>query len=175
MSPAVSSSLERLNALPPEAAQARLSACCGSRVWARRLAALRPFRRAEDLEEAADRIWWSLPREEWLEAFAAHPRIGSAAGKGSRQSRDWSRREQQGAASAPPETLARLADANRAYEERFGYIFIVCATGKTATEMLALAQERLHNDARTELRIAAEEQRRIMRVRLAKMLDTEDS
>ena len=169
------SSLERLNALPPEAAQARLLACCGSREWARRLAALRPFRRPEDLEEAADRIWWSLPRKEWLKAFAAHPRIGSAAGKGSRQSRDWSHREQWGAASAPPETLARLAGVNRAYEERFGYIFIVCATGKTATEMLALAEERLHNDARTELRIAAEEQRRIMRVRLAKLLDTEGS
>lgn len=173
MSEPARSPLERLNALPPEAAQARLFACCSSREWARRLAALRPFRRPEELEEAADRIWGSLSRTDWLEAFAAHPRIGSAAGRESQQSRDWSRREQAGAVTAPPETLARLTRVNREYEERFGYIFIVCATGKSAAEMLAIAETRLHNDDRTELRIAAEEQRRIMRLRLAKLLDGE--
>ena len=159
--------LDRLNALPREEAEARLLACCGSRQWARRLASERPFASAGDLADAADRIWRSLSAGDWLEAFAAHPRIGQSS------SNSWARQEQAGAKSASPETLANLADANREYEERFGHIFIVCATGKSAAEMLALAESRLHNDPRTELAIAAEEQRRIMRLRLAKLLEAE--
>jgi OHCU decarboxylase len=174
MSAAVSSALERLNALPPEAAEESLLSCCGSREWARRVAAGRPFRRPEELEEAADRIWRSLSEEDWREAFGAHPRIGESAPSANR-SGDWSRQEQAGASSASPETLANLADVNREYEQRFGHVFIVCATGKSAAEMLAQALERLHNGTRTELVIAAEEQRRIMRLRLAKMLDREGS
>jgi OHCU decarboxylase len=88
---------------------------------------------------------------------------------------DWSRREQAGTKSASPETLANLADANREYEERFGHIFIVCASGKSAAEMLAEALARLHNDAQTELAIAAEEQRKITRLRLAKLLEAEEA
>jgi OHCU decarboxylase len=163
----VSSPLDRLNALPREEAEARLLACCGSRQWARRLASERPFRSASDLADAADRIWRSLSADDWLEAFAAHPRIGQSS------SNAWARQEQAGTKSASPETLVNLADANREYEERFGHIFIVCATGKSAAEMLALAKSRLHNDPRTELAIAAEEQRKIMRLRLAKLLDAE--
>lgn len=159
--------LDRLNALPREDAEAQLLACCGSRQWARRLAAERPFASADDLADAADRIWRSLPAEDWLEAFAAHPRIGRSS------SNAWVRREQAGTESASPETLANLADVNREYEERFGHIFIVCATGKSAAEMLALAESRLHNDPRTERAIAAEEQRKIMRLRLAKLLEAE--
>jgi OHCU decarboxylase len=176
----VSSPLDRLNALPREGAEARLLACCGSRQWARRLASERPFRSASDLADAADRIWRSLPADDWLEAFAAHPRIGApgeVAGTGPADlhppPNSWARQEQAGTKSASPETLADLADANREYEERFGHIFIVCATGKSAAEMLALAKSRLHNDPRTELAIAAEEQRKIMRLRLAKLLDAE--
>jgi OHCU decarboxylase len=179
--------LDRLNALPREDAEARLLACCGSRQWARRLASERPFASAEDLADAADRIWRSLAPDDWLEAFAAHPRIGADPEKGtdlfdefreipkinlSPFSR-WARQEQAGTKSASPETLANLADVNREYEERFGHIFIVCATGKSAAEMLALAESRLHNDPRTELAIAAEEQRKIMRLRLAKLLEAE--
>jgi OHCU decarboxylase len=169
----VTPGLERLNALGRPEAEASLLSCCGSREWARRVADERPFRSAEDLGEAADRIWRSLGREEWLEAFAAHPKIGSSAEKGDDRSRDWSRREQGRVAGASSETLAELADVNRAYEERFGHIFIVCAAGKSAAEMLAQARARLHNDPRSELAIAAEEQRRIMRLRLAKLLDGE--
>jgi OHCU decarboxylase len=174
MSAAVSSGLERLNALPPEAAEESLLSCCGSREWARRVAARRPFRRPEELEEAADRIWRSLSEEDWREAFGAHPRIGESA-PNSNRSGDWARQEQAGTETASRDTLAQLAEVNREYENRFGHVFIVCATGKSAAEMLAQALARLHNDARTELVIAAEEQRRIMRLRLAKLLDLEGS
>jgi OHCU decarboxylase len=199
----VSSALERLNVLLSEEAEARLLSCCGSREWARRLAEERPFATAEALAEAADRIWRSLSKEEWREAFAAHPRIGDVVGTGptdlhppnsvagtgpaglhpppnsEQQKRGlspfWSREEQAGAKGASAELLASLADANREYEERFGHIFIVCASGKSAAEMLAEALARLHNDAQTELAIAAEEQRKITRLRLAKLLEAEEA
>lgn len=169
----MSAPIERLNALPREEAEARLLACCGSRQWARRLASERPFRSADDLADAADRLWRSLSADDWLEAFAAHPRIGAPGEVRHPPPSSWARQEQAGTKSASPETLANLADANREYEERFGHIFIVCATGKSAAEMLALAEARLHNDPRTELAIAAEEQRKIMRLRLAKLLEAE--
>jgi OHCU decarboxylase len=193
---AAGSGLERLNELPPGEAEAVLLSCCGSREWARRLSAERPFRSAEELAEASDRIWRALPKEEWLGAFAAHPRLGDVAGTGPAglhpqqsiagtgpadlhpppspsRAADWSRREQAGTKGASPQTLANLAEANREYEQRFGHIFIVCASGKSAAEMLALALARLHNDAQTELEIAAEEQRKITRLRLAKLLEAE--
>ena len=184
MTHAASSGLQRLNELPPAEAEAHLLSCCGSREWARRLSAERPFASAEELAEASDRIWRSLPKEEWLGAFAAHPRLGEVAGTGptgAKQKSDqkrglspfWSREEQAGTATASPETLANLAEANREYEERFGHVFIVCASGKSAAEMLAEALARLHNDAQTELEIAAEEQRKITRLRLAKLLEAE--
>lgn len=175
----MTSGLERLNALGRPEAEASLLSCCGSREWARRVADERPFRSPADLGEAADRIWRSLGREDWLEAFAAHPRIGHVAGTGpadrhpNPHSRRWSRREQGRVADASPETLAELAEVNREYEERFGHIFIACATGRSAEELLAQARARLHNDPRSELAIAAEEQRRIIRLRLAKLLDGE--
>ena len=118
----------------------------------------------EDLLDAAARIWWSLKREDWLEAFAAHPKIGE------RSDSKWSQQEQAGASGASNKTLAVLNEANRAYTEKFGYIFIVCATGKTAEQMLALLKQRMGNDPETELRIAAEEQLRITHPRLEKLL-----
>ena len=164
----MTSALERLNTVPAKDAEARLLSCCGSREWARRLAAARPFRDVEELSANADRIWRSLGADDWLEAFRAHPRIGEKKGTD-----PVSAREQAGTRSASPETLANLADANRDYEERFGHIFIVCATGKTAAEMLALLEARLHNDPQTELVTAAEEQRKILQLRLAKLLGAE--
>ncbi|HKV13139.1 MAG TPA: 2-oxo-4-hydroxy-4-carboxy-5-ureidoimidazoline decarboxylase, partial [Thermoanaerobaculia bacterium] len=155
--------LDRLNGLPSADAVAELLRCCGSRVWARRMAESRPFRDLSGMKEAGDRIWRSLGREDWLEAFAAHPRIGE---KGSR----WSEAEQAGARGADAETLAALVAANRVYESRFDHIFIVCATGKSAAEMLELLRGRLDNDPETELRIAAEEQRKITNLRLEKLL-----
>lgn len=155
--------IDWLNALPAGEAEPAFLACCGSRAWARRLAASRPFRDRSDLIRMSDGIWWSLGPEDWLEAFKAHPRIGEKGGR-------WSEQEQAGARGAGSSVLAELAEANRRYESRFGHIFIVCATGKTAEEMLALLQDRFGNDPDTELRTAAEEQRKITHLRLEKLV-----
>ncbi len=168
--------IARLNALSSEEAQAELLKCCGSTNWARRMAQQRPFPSGGDamrrLLDSADRVWWDLGREDWLEAFTRHPRIGekAAAKDASAETRRWSEEEQSGTRSAREQVLAALAKANRAYEQRFGYVFIVCATGKSSEEMLALLQQRLQNDPAAELRIAAEEQRRITHLRLQKLL-----
>ena len=115
----------------------------------------------------------SLAPSDWLEAFASHPRIGepSKATQQGELGNAWAAAEQSGMQAARQDVRGALADANRKYEQRFGYIYIVCATGKTAEEMLALAQERLRNDPRDELNVAAEEQRKITRLRLDKLLD----
>ena len=164
--------IARLNAAAQKEAERLLLECCGSANWARRMAARRPFRDRGELLDAADRIWWELGREDWLEAFSRHPKIGekAAARKGSEQARQWSEQEQAGTAAAREDMRAALAEANRAYAARFGYIFIVCATGKTSEEMLALLRDRLQNEPRSELRMAAEEQRKITRLRLEKLL-----
>jgi OHCU decarboxylase len=161
--------LAAFNALPPEMAEAALLACCSSPRWARRMVQRRPFEDAADLIAAADAIWWELAPENWLEAFAAHPKIGEKPRQESEQQRTWSEQEQ-AAAKLDAASQAALAEANRTYFDRFGYIFIVCATGKTAEEMLAILQQRLQNDADKELRVAAEEQRKITDLRLKKLL-----
>ena len=113
----------------------------------------------------ADEIWNALAERDWLEAFAAHPRIGE-----SRPAAKWASVEQSGTSTATEETMNAIGNANREYENRFGYIYIVCATGKSADEMLAIVRERLQNDPAKELRIAAEEQRKITRLRLLKLV-----
>jgi OHCU decarboxylase len=167
-------SLSRLNSLPLAEARAEFLKCCGSTRWAEEVAARRPYASADGLEETAERVWWELSSADWLEAFRAHPKIGErkAAAAVSEQARGWSEREQAGAAGARADTRQALAEGNRAYEERFGFIFIVCATGKTADEMLALLEARLGNERATELRVAAEEQSKITRLRLRKLLET---
>jgi OHCU decarboxylase len=145
------------------------------------MAAARPFADAGAMSAAADAIWRALGRADWLEAFAAHPKIGAGrsggsdrpGGPGGSRGSGWSDEEQAGVADAGDETRRRLAQANREYEARFGYIFIVCATGRTAVEMLALLEGRLRHDAGEELRVAAEEQRRITQLRLRKLLEPE--
>jgi OHCU decarboxylase len=156
--------LGELNALPPDQAVPELLRCCGSTRWAREMAARRPFANLEAIGAEADKIWHGLGLEDWLEAFAAHPRIGEFSPT------HWSSEEQGGVASAPTATRARLDAGNRDYEARFGHVFIVCATGKSADEMLASVDERLTHSREEEWRIAAEEQRKITRVRLAKLL-----
>ena len=125
----------------------------------------RPFRDLDSLAVTGDVIWSALHPDDWLEAFGAHPRIGDLKAGG------WAATEQAGTAAADPTIRDRLAELNRAYEARFGYIFIVCATGKSASEMLTMLEGRLSNDAGRELPIAAEQQRQITRLRLAKLLD----
>jgi OHCU decarboxylase len=132
----------------------------------------RPFVSLEELLAKADSVWRSLSEDDWLEAFRAHPKIGQqkAAAAKSEQARNWSKQEQSGTAGAAIETRAALASRNQEYEERFGFIFIVCATGKSSEEMLAILNSRLQNDPGTELPVAAEEQRKITRLRLEKLL-----
>lgn len=165
--------LQQLNALAPEQAKAEFLKCCGSGTWANALSAARPFTDAEALFRKADSAWWSLGEQDWLEAFRAHPKIGEqkAAAAQSEQARSWSAREQLGVQDAATETKAALAAGNQEYEERFGFIFIVCATGKDSEEMLEALNERLRNDRATELRRAADEQRKITRLRLEKLLN----
>jgi hydroxyisourate hydrolase len=148
------------------------------------MAAARPFASLESMTAAADSIWSSLDQADRLEAFAAHPKIGAGgartageAGKAGEAGgeTDWSAAEQAGTASASADVLARLAEANREYEARFGYIFIVCATGKSADDMLDLVQRRLDNDPLIESRIAADEQRKITRLRIGKLLGSRGS
>jgi OHCU decarboxylase len=165
-------SLDAFNQLSADDAQAELLKCCGSQRWALRMCESRPFANEEDLFGKADEIWWSLTEEDWLEAFRAHPKIGEkkAAAAQSEQTSNWSAEEQSGAESAGTTVMDALADGNRAYQSRFGFIFIVCATGKTADEMLAILNQRLSNPPEVELRNAAEEQRKITQLRLAKLL-----
>jgi 2-oxo-4-hydroxy-4-carboxy-5-ureidoimidazoline decarboxylase len=173
--------LEHLNELPEDAARAALERCCGSRVWIERMCEGRPYRNRAGLFAAAERVADKLRRADWLEAFASHPRIGeraampagapaAGAAPGTPSSAAWAGEEQRGAAQAPQATLDALAEGQRAYEEQFGYLFIVCATGKSADAMLALLQARLANDPDTELVNAAREQRAITRLRLEKLL-----
>ena len=132
----------------------------------------RPFPTLETLLSAATDVWWSLDRSDWLEAFRSHPKIGEkkAAGNVSAQSQQWSGQEQAGVANAPDATVSSLADLNRAYEQKFGFIFIICATAKTSEEMLAALRERLQHEPDVELPIAASEQSKITELRLKKLL-----
>ena len=132
------------------------------------MAGARPFPDASSLAETADATWRELSPDDWLEAFSAHPAIGSKINLS-----PFSSEEQAGARGADSDTLAELADLNRRYADRFGHVFLVCATGRTAAEMLAIGRKRLGNDAETELAIAAEEQRKITRLRLEKLLGSE--
>ena len=167
-------SLERLNNLSSPEAEREFLKCCGSALWARRMEEARPFRNLEELKSAADSIWWSLDKEDWLEAFSHHPKIGERKSEREQaaQARGWSRQEQAGVESAEAATREKLAAYNREYEEKFGYIYIVCATGKSADEMLAICKDRLQNEAEEEIRNAAEEQRRITHLRLEKILES---
>jgi 2-oxo-4-hydroxy-4-carboxy-5-ureidoimidazoline decarboxylase len=193
--------LEDLNALSGEDAAVQFLRCCGSTDWARLMSGRRPFSTSAQMADVADQVWWSLDREDWLEAFAAHPRIGDsstgrpvldtregygpsvsrvgvgphaeASGGGapaSLEKEDWASNEQSGMNAAGQDVRERLARANREYEARFGYVFIVCATGKSADEMLAMPEGRLSNAPSDELRIAAAEQGKITQLRLSKLL-----
>jgi 2-oxo-4-hydroxy-4-carboxy-5-ureidoimidazoline decarboxylase len=164
--------LRRLNDLPAAEARDELLRCCGSSRWAEAMTAKRPCADAPALFEAAERVWWGLEPADWREAFAHHPRIGDREALRARfaATREWAAGEQAGVGSASEDVLTALAEGNAAYESRFGYIFIVCATGRTAPEMLALLRERLPHEAQDELRIAAGEQAKITRLRLEKLL-----
>ncbi len=166
------SNLTIINSLSIEEARRELVRCCGSTRWAEAMIERRPFSTTAELFEAADQIWYNLSPEDWLEAFSHHPKIG---GKDSLRAKfastqQWSQGEQSGTNGASDEVLEELANGNEAYAEKFGYIFIVCATGKSADEMLSILQERLGNDPETEIQAAMGEQSKITRIRLEKLL-----
>ena len=162
------------NLLPPDEALTKILPCCGSKAWAHSMVARRPLANEDMLLRASSEIWRSLNPSDWMEAFQSHPRIGEtrASQPPSAQSAAWSAQEQRDVTDAEAETKAALADANREYEQRFNRIFIVCATGKSAAEILAILQQRLDNDAETELQQAAEQQRQITELRLKKWLQS---
>ena len=165
-------SLDSFHRLSKRKAITTLMHCCGSRSWAEQLAERRPFADQSELVAAADKIWSGLAEKDWLEAFRHHPPIGGkrAKAKQSATASRWSAKEQSAAQAASPETLEALATENRRYAEKFGYVFLICATGKSSEEILYALRRRMANDPQTELRIAAEEQRNITRLRLEKLL-----
>jgi len=167
-------SLERFNRQPRQRALRALLDCCGSKNWAQQIAARRPFASEVELFEAADKTWAALSREDWLEAFLHHPPIGEtkAKAKQSAAAGRWSAKEQSTAQKADPEVLQALAVQNRAYADKFGYVFLICATGKSSEEILDALRQRLPNEPAAELRIAAEEQRKITQLRLEKLLES---
>jgi allantoicase len=136
---------------------------CASTRWIETFYAARPFASWEQMIETSDRIWNALEPRDWLEAFSGHPRIGE-------RKKGWSTQEQSGTRTASAETMERLAAGNRAYEEKFNFIYLVCATGRTAEEMVADLERRMQNDRDTELRIAAAEQAKITALRLEKLV-----
>jgi 2-oxo-4-hydroxy-4-carboxy-5-ureidoimidazoline decarboxylase len=164
--------LQDLNSASAESAQDELIRCCGSRRWAEKMSAQRPFKTKEGLFAAADDIWQRLEKEDWLEAFSHHPKIGGVDTLRQKfaSTKQWAEGEQNGVQQASEDTLNALAEGNSAYEQKFGYIFIVCATGKSASEMLALLQARLGNAADAEIAVAMLEQNKITRLRLEKLL-----
>jgi 2-oxo-4-hydroxy-4-carboxy-5-ureidoimidazoline decarboxylase len=164
--------LQRWNEFDVTTAESEILPCCGSRAWAQELAALRPFSEPEDLLQTSEDVWSRLDVADWDEAFSSHPRIGEryAPHMATAQSAQWSSDEQSSAAGASADIQEQLRRANASYEARFGRIYIVCATGKSAEEMLAILLRRMENDDVAELREAAEQQRQITRLRLRKWL-----
>ncbi|HEU4767454.1 MAG TPA: 2-oxo-4-hydroxy-4-carboxy-5-ureidoimidazoline decarboxylase [Pyrinomonadaceae bacterium] len=165
--------LKWLNEFPADDAVAEFAKCCGAKRWAEAMTERRPYASVEELTRVAADIWSSLSHEDWLEAFRSHPKIGEkkATEAVSAQAQHWSGQEQSGVRDANRDTIDSLAQLNREYEQKFGFIFIVCATGKSAAEMLAMLRERLQNDAATELPIAAAEQAKITELRLKKLIN----
>lgn len=165
---------ESLKVLPPDEAEKQFLKCCGSANWAKAMVQLRQYAASIDgLTSLGNEMWWSLQQSDWLEAFHSHPKIGEkkAAAEVPTQSKQWSGQEQSAVQTAAHETLDELAQLNREYEEKFGFIFIVCATGKSADEMLAILRERLRNEREVELGIAAAEQAKITELRLKKLVN----
>lgn len=167
--------LAELNHTSQKTAESAFLSCCGSHCWAQKMAEARPFADVSALLDCAEEIWRNLESKNWLEAFGAHPKIGAkkAVQQATAQSAQWSEGEQSAINTANNSVLTELEESNYLYEKKFGFIFIVCATGKSAEEMLEICQKRLSNDAAKEIRVAAEEQSKITEIRLKKLLEIE--
>lgn len=157
--------LQELNQEDETIIRESLKHCCGSEAWAERMITSRPFADVGALLSASDSAWNSLAASDWLQAFAQHPKIGQKSAS------QWSKEEQRGMQQASSATAVKMNQLNAEYERKFGWIFIVCATGKSADELLVLISARVQNDPDSELRIAAEEQSKITKLRLQKLID----
>ena len=164
--------LHELNILSQPQLREELLKCCGSSTWVKMMMAYFPADDMESLLEEAEEIWYECSGDDWKEAFANHPKIGDveSLAKKFASTAQWASGEQSGVNAASREIIEALAEENRLYEEKFGYIFIVCATGKSAEEMLGILQSRLPNTPEDEIEIAAEEQNKITKLRIEKLL-----
>jgi len=166
--------LARWNGLQSEEAAEEILPCCGSMAWAYAMVARRPIRDESSLLAASDEVWGNLPESDWMQAFCSHPRIGDSPPPASTSARSaaWSGEEQRAVGTSAEDVKIALAEGNRAYEQRFHRIFIVCATGKSASEVLETLRRRLRSDETTELHEAVEQQRQIAQLRLKKWLSS---
>jgi len=164
--------LSELNAFPRYRAEGELVKCCGSTAWVRAMTGRRPFASRDRLLRAASEVWWRLDADDWKEAFRAHPRIGEqkAVAHAPAQAQAWSAFEQSSMTRASVDVVTALEEANEEYFAKFGYIFIVCASGKGPDEMLSILKSRLPNQPEAEIRVAAEEQDKITRLRLERLV-----
>jgi len=163
--------IEQFNSLPSEKLYEALERCCGAKYWVEQMVNNAPFSKTEDLFNLADKIWENADESCWLEAFTHHPKIGdlNSLKKKFGNTKKWAAGEQSGVESANKDVLKALAKGNTEYEIKFGYIFIVCATGKSAAEMLDLLNKRLLNSKEEEILVAMKEQQKITNIRLEKL------
>jgi len=164
--------IDELNRLAEAEASGLFLRCCGSHAWADAMTVSRPFASRDAVHAQAGVVWDALPVADWMEAYTAHPRIGDVDSlrKKYADTKVWASGEQSGVEVADEEVIQGLARGNTAYEQKFGFIFIVCATGKSAAEMLALLNARLPNTREQEIHNAAAEQLKITRLRIDKWL-----
>ena len=164
--------IEALNTLTPSEANKQFELCCGASNWVEKMNQNRPFQNKNEVYQKAESIWFSLSSKDWLEAFTHHPKIGDidSLRKKFHNTKSISKNEQSGVNDVEKSTLNDLAKSNQLYEDKFGFIFIVCATGKSADEMLALIKMRLNNNAEIEMQYAAKEQNKITQLRLKTLL-----
>jgi 2-oxo-4-hydroxy-4-carboxy-5-ureidoimidazoline decarboxylase len=165
--------LHEFNILPKQQLIEELSKCCGSASWVNRMLPFIPADDMIELLEDAEEQWWSCSEEDWKEAFSHHPKIGDVGSLAKKfaSTAQWASGEQSAVTAASKETIEALAESNRLYEEKFSYIFIVCATGRSAEEMLEMLLARLENNREEEIQIAADEQNKITKLRIEKLLD----
>jgi 2-oxo-4-hydroxy-4-carboxy-5-ureidoimidazoline decarboxylase len=164
--------LDQLNRLNEDDATAAFAQCCSAMRWVERMVIDRPFESLAEMLEISDRIWEECDVDDYLEAFDGHARIGDVESLAEKyaSTKAWAGKEQSGIDGADRSLLDRLADGNKSYEEKFGHLFIMCATGKSGTEMCTMLETRMNNDPEHEIIVAAGEQNKITRIRLKKLL-----
>jgi 2-oxo-4-hydroxy-4-carboxy-5-ureidoimidazoline decarboxylase len=164
--------LEELNKLDETSARMSLSQCCGAEKWVKAMVASRPFLAREQLFEKANKCFDTLSDSDWLEAYTHHPRIGDVESLREKfaSTAAWASKEQGSVSDADEAVILELKNTNDKYFDRYGFIFIVCATGKSASEMLEILNSRMENDNKSEIQIAADEQKKITNLRMEKLL-----